>query len=276
MKWEIDGADAKTGENVHIKVDAQNQVEAIHEAKIQGVFVSQVRAVTEKKVQVRSGSDGMMQLLARAVTEKKVQAGPPLEEREIRPKYASGRKRILLEVALSVVLVAAAVLVTLYFVFPKKPAEPDVSFNAFAARFVPQLQKAYASRPFDPSKPWPDMVKITGKYTIDVEKTDSLVSPFIGTLVVPEKVWIPGFPDGDKPVELVELWGDDKTPNTYLEETFHFALQEDKWNLTQAVRTYIDDGTIKLTAQLLNHVPATALADAATIQTVIAATDARR
>lgn len=198
MLWKVEGADAKTGSDVAITVSAATELDAIKAAKARGLFVSSVR---EEPLSMKS------------------RPGPstPL----VTPTRAILVAAVLIAGALGSVITIRAVLLPP----PAKPsAEPDpvASFRSFSGRLLPSLQAEFSKHGrLTQVGGLEQRIWIGSDLQIDVKKTESLVSPFLGVVRVPdeEHSWLPTI-------------GDNVLHNYFV---LTFALQGDKWVLTSAV-----------------------------------------
>jgi hypothetical protein len=106
------------------------------------------------------------------------------------------------------------------------PAEPLPSFSSYCERLLPNLQKRYsAAGAFDHGTLIERVITVSPVYSIDVRKTDSLVSPLVGIARFQKRGRGPrGTAYGPDILELT------------------FGLQDGRWVMTSAIEEQQSDG----------------------------------
>jgi hypothetical protein len=100
---------------------------------------------------------------------------------------------------------------------PISKRDPVASFRAFSARLVPNLQHEFAK--YGPMQKDNEGRAITvgPSYDLDIRRTDSLISPFVGRLRIPE----------------IQKLGPATFQLDYVYD-LGFSLRDDRWALTSA------------------------------------------
>lgn len=101
----------------------------------------------------------------------------------------------------------------------KEPVQPDPkkTFEVYAPAFYEEYTKLVAASSTAEQKQWVDR-----EYTIDVQKTESLVSPNVATI------------DCRRRIEISSSTGSTNNLNLFINQKIIFAWQENQWVLTSA------------------------------------------
>lgn len=228
MLWEIKGADSQTGEDFSIEIEALNEADALYIAKGRGLFVSTIK---------RNNSDA-----------------------NIDKKSKSRISRICSSRIFWISLLVLTMMggIGAWIVFKLPPENPfsntPEGFKAFSEKYIQSLNRKWKNVPFpsdgsvleseivagnislrrafrnvyeevkesDPSDRLFYNFINNGEYEYNVEKTSSLVSPFVATIT------------------FNRIIKNDNVENTHvidLHETLFFAWQDNRWVYRRAART---------------------------------------